>query len=320
MQARENETAFLNSLRSSPLIRGKQVHTANANLKGMLLSLAGFSLWATGDAVVKYLSAFYSIPVLIFYNVLISCSVLACASLWTGRLERAFKSEKRRLYLLRGLIIFLQMTLAIYAFSHMSLALTYAIVFSTPFITALLARALLGDRITVRQCMTIIAGFCGVLVILRPGLVPLGLPVLAALASSVCFACSNILARYAGSQKDAPLAMILLPQMVVLACAAIPFTFDPVLPAPAHWPHLLYFGLSSGAGMFCMSLGFIKARPALAAPFHYVQMLWGVGLGYVFFGDTLDLWTGIGAAIVIASGLFLIIREQDPRPDAVPAP
>lgn len=293
-----------------------------APLKGILLSLAGFSFWAMGDAILKFLSTDYHIATLIFYNALIAVACFLLAAPKLGGLSPTFRSRKMKWHVLRGGLILIQMFLIVYAFSHMSLAKTYALIFAAPFFATILAIPLLKEHVTVKQILSVALGFIGILIILRPGMIPLSIPVIAAITAALVFSLSNLIVRHIDDGNEPLLAWPLIPEIIILLGSACLFLFHPEIPDTQHLPHIVFLGITSAAGLLCVSLAFVYAPAALAAPFHYVQMLWAIALGYIIFGDTLDLWTGAGAAIIVASGIWLIFlgRDQNKGSYNPPAP
>lgn len=285
----------------------------SSNLKGILFSALGFSTWALGDVIIKYLTAFYSNSAIIFFNSCIVMVLFVGAAPWLGGLKRTFRSKKMKLHLLRGVFLTAQIFFVVYGFSHMTLAKTYAIVFSAPFLATLLSIPLLGEKINPKQWLAIGLGFSGVLTILRPGLIPLDLATLSALAGALIFSLMNIVVRIIEKPEENNETLIswgLLPEMVVVIVSFLIFLPHFTLPTVTHLGLLTALSVTSAVGMILIAYAFRVAAPAVAAPFQYVQMLWGVVLGYIIFGDVLDLWVGIGAGIIIASGLWLIWQEK----------
>lgn len=284
------------------------------SIKGILFSAAGFTSWALGDAIIKYLTGFYTIYAIVFYGAVTVSVFFTMASPWMGGLRQTFASKKLKWHLLRGVLFFIQMVMVIYGFSQMTMAKTYAIVFSAPFMTAILSVFLLKEKICPRQWLAILTGFAGILIILRPGMVPLDAPVLSVLGGAFIFSLANIAVRFIekpGEHTETMLSWGLLPELVVTLCSGALFIPDFVFPAAVHLPLIGLMALSSATGMTLIALAFRAAAPATVAPFHYVQMLWGVILGYLVFGDVLDFWVGVGAAVVIGSGLWLIWQERN---------
>ncbi len=276
---------------------------------GIALSLTGFSLLSFGDAAIKYLSAHYSSHSLVFYNSLFGLTTLLLLSPRLGGIGPTLRDRRLGLHLLRGVLVFAQLSLIVYAFGHLPLATVYAMVFSAPLFSTVLGVVVLGDRVSWRHWAAVAIGFVGVMVILRPGMVPLETATLAALASALFFSLVNLLARHMRHGGHTLLSWGFYPHLVILVTLLLFFTDELQAPRPGDLPLLLFLGAVSALGGIAVARAFAHASTVTAASFHYVQMLWGVGLGYLLFGDALDPWTALGGAIVIAGGLWLIRIE-----------
>jgi drug/metabolite transporter (DMT)-like permease len=278
--------------------------------RGILLSVLGFSLLSFGDTTIKYLSSYYSTYSLVFYNSLFGLIVLSLLSPWLGGLGATLKDKRIGLHLLRGALVFVQLSLIVYAFTQLSLAKAYSMAFMAPIFSALLGIPLLRDRVSLRQVSAIVLGFVGVLIILRPGLIPLEPASLAALASALFFSLVNITARYMRGSRHTLLSWAFYPHLVIITILVLAFLEELQGPRLQDLAYLAFMGGISAFGAIAIARAFAHARTATAASFHYIQMLWGVGLGYLFFGDRIDLWTSVGAVVIIASGLWLIRAER----------
>lgn len=277
--------------------------------KGILLALLGFSLLSFGDATIKYLSSYYSTYSLVLYNSVFGLSLLLLLSPWLGGISNTLKDKRIKLHLLRGVLVFVQLSLIVYAFTQLPLAKAYAISFVAPMFSALLAIPLLKDRLSWKHVMIIGVGFAGVLIILRPGLIPLEMASLAALISALFFSLANIIARYMRNGQHTLLSWAFYPHLVIISILLVFFWADLQAPRLQDLLYLAFMGGVSAFGAISLARAFAHARTATAASFHYVQMLWGVLLGYFIFGDMVDLWTAVGAVVIIASGLWLMRME-----------
>ena len=205
--------------------------------------------------------------------------------------------------------MFVQLSLIVYAFTQLPLAKAYAISFIAPMFSALLAIPLLRDRVSWQHVVAIIIGFLGVLIILRPGVIPLELASLAALTSALFFSLVNITARYMRDTKHTLLSWAFYPHLVIISILLLLFLSELQWLRLQDLAYLAFMGGVSAFGAICIARAFAHARTATAASFHYVQMLWGAALGYFIFGDKLDLWTAVGAVVIIGSGLWLMRVE-----------
>lgn len=281
----------------------------HAAAKGIVLSLLGFSLLSFGDVTIKYLSSYYSTYSLVLYNSVFGLVLLLLLSPWLGGIKNTLLDKRIKLHLLRGGLVFVQLSLIVYAFSQLPLAKAYAISFIAPMFSALLAIPLLKDRVGWQHVVAIVIGFLGVLIILRPGLIPLELASLAALTSALFFSLVNITARYMRNTSHTLLSWAFYPHVVIISILLLFFLDDLQWFRGQDLIYLSFMGGVSAFGAICIARAFAHARTATAASFHYVQILWGVILGYFIFGDKLDLWTAVGGAVVISSGLWLMRVE-----------
>ncbi len=277
------------------------------HLKGALLAAAAFSLFSIGDALIKSISGIYSFYVMIFFISLFAIGTLLIFSSPLDGLRETLKSRKIPLHLLRGFFFFLQFPLIIFGLSHLPMTKFYALVFVTPFLTSLIAIPVLKERVQGRSWLAIFVGFFGVLIVLRPGLIPLDMPSLAVLGLALFSALVNIMVRVIGAEET-KLSFALFPEALVFVAAGclVLLTGGFEIPAGAHLFILAAIGCLSATGMVLIAMAFSYAPASVAAPFHYIQMLWALLFGYFIFDDALDIWTGVGAAIIILSGIWLL--------------
>lgn len=276
------------------------------SVAGVLLALVGFSLLSFGDATIKFLSSYYSSYSLVFYNSVFALIILLLLSPWLGGVRDTLRDKRIRWHLLRSVLVFAQLSLIVYAFSQLPLAKAYAIAFVAPAFSALLAIPLLGDRLSWRHVTGIACGFLGVLVILRPGMIPLDYAAIAALLSALFFALVNITARYMRDSKHTLLSWAFYPHVLIMLLSPLLFAEHLQWLRVQDIGYLAFMGGASAFGGIFLARAFAYAHTAVAASVHYVQMLWGVLLGFILFGDVIDQWTLMGAVIIISSGLWLI--------------
>lgn len=279
-------------------------------VRGMLCSFAAFSLFAIGDALFKYLMQSFPLLMVSAYSSFFALTVLLAVAACSGGIRKHLRTAHPGLHLLRAAGLLFQFLTILYAFRAMPLASAYAIVFAAPFLAAVLAIPVLKEYPSGQAWMAIAAGFCGVFIVLRPTLAAEPLPACSALLTACLFALCNVLARLMRHNGGTPLTFALYPELVTVAGTAV--LAAPVLQVPTAgflgWSVILG-GLCAG-GMVLMARAFVLAPAALAAPFHYTQILWGVGLGWLMFGDSPDAWTLAGASVIAASGI-LLLRARD---------
>ncbi|MFN0113794.1 MAG: DMT family transporter [Paracoccaceae bacterium] len=284
---------------------------AGSHLRGALLSLAAFGVYATHDAAVKFLGGSYSPLQIIFFSTLLSFP-LVTIMLMRDPTDGNLRPRHPWWVAARTGAAIVTTVAAFYAFSVLTLAQAYAIFFSMPLMITLLAIPLLGERVGPRRGMAVVAGLAGVLIVLRPGSAPIGLGQVAALVAATTGAFVSVVVRKIG--QDERSAVIMLYPMVanfIFAAAILPFVYRPM-----PFAHLALLGLMSAlgfAGGLFIIAAYRRAPAVVVAPMQYSQILWAALYGTLFFRERLDLWTAVGTAIIILSGVYIVLREDSPR-------
>jgi drug/metabolite transporter (DMT)-like permease len=196
------------------------------------------------------------------------------------------------------------------AFRYLQLDQALSILFSTPFMVAILAGPMLGEWIGWRRWMAILLGFAGVLLVTRPGYGGIHWAALYSVASAVCYALYIIATRIL-SRSDSSETTLFYSNLVgvIAMLPVLPFVWR----TPDNW-FLIFlmagFGAFGSFGHYMLIVGHRLAPASILAPFMYTQLVWAVLLGFLIFGDVPNNWTLAGAAVVVASGLYLLYRER----------
>lgn len=210
----------------------------------------------------------------------------------------------------RSLLLLLSTALNFIALQYLQLSQTISIMFSAPFILALIAGPLLGERIGPRRLAAVVVGFGGVLIVARPGFGGLHPAALLSLAGAVCYSFYAVTTRLLAAHDSSQTTLFYSGLAgVALMTPLLPFIWT--TPAsPLVWVLLLVTGALGTLGHWLLILAHARAPAMVLSPFLYTQIVWMVALGYLVFGDVPDRWTLTGAAVVIASGLYLLHREH----------
>lgn len=223
------------------------------------------------------------------------------------------RSTKHAHQLVRSLLMLGATALNFLALRELRLDQTVTIAFMAPLVVALLAGPLLGEWVGWRRMTAIVVGFCGILIVMRPGFGSFQPAILLAMAAMLCYALFMLLTRYL-SHYDPPEVTLFYSLLAGTALVA-PFALTSwVWPATSlDWLLLASLGISGGLGHYLLILAYHHAPASTVAPFIYVQLLSMIALGYIVFDQLPDLWTLAGAGVVIASGAFLLYRERKTR-------
>lgn len=280
----------------------------SGNLRGALFALFGFAVYAVHDVVIKVMGADYSPFQLVFFSVLLTFP-FAMVSMMRDSVSGTLIPVYPWWLALRTVAAVITGVCAYYAFSVLPLAEVYAILFASPLIITVLAIPVLGETVRIRRWAAVFVGLIGVIVVLRPGATNLELGHLAALTAAFCGSIASIVVRKVGAEER-PMVLLLYPMMAnfVLMAIALPFVYKPM---PIE--HLGLMGLVAmlaWSGSRMMITAYQSGEAAIIAPMHYSQIIWATIFGFWFFGETIDTPTGIGASIIIASGLYIVLRES----------
>jgi drug/metabolite transporter (DMT)-like permease len=196
------------------------------------------------------------------------------------------------------------------AIHDVQLATASTIGFSTPILVTALSVPLLGEPVGPRRWTAVFVGFIGVLIIVRPGSDLMNPATLLLFGSSSCYALYQIVTRRSGAHDTAETGIVYAALVGTLATSlVVPFVFKP---PTSLQDSLLFLGLGvfGGFGHYLVTRAFQLAPAAFVSPLGYVELLGTTVLGYLIFGNVPDAQTWLGAAIIVAAGLYIALRER----------
>jgi len=282
-------------------------HTSDFR-RGLIFIMAAVFWFSLLDTTIKWLTQSYAITQIVWFRYTVSF-FLGLAYAWPSLGLRVFRSGRPWLQVSRGALLLCCTITAVIALRYLPLVDVMAVIFTSPLMTCALSVPLLGEKVGWRRWSAIAVGFGGVLIILRPGFAEIHWAVLAALGSAFFGALYNIITRKVAAH-DAPKVSLLYVNMVGALLATPGLAFDWQAPVGWDWALFLLIGLLGGIGHLCLIHAFTHGPASTLAPFSYTQILWTTVLGYVVFAEVPSLWTFAGAAVLIASGLYLLHRER----------
>lgn len=274
----------------------------------MLFALLGFAVFSTHDALIKFLGVDYAPFQILYFSVLFSFP-FATLMLMSDREADTLRPHNPGWVAARTAGGVLTGASAFYAFSVLPLAQVYAFIFAAPLLITLLSIPILGERVGLHRWVAVVLGLVGVMVVLRPGAEPLTLGHMAGLSAALGSAFVSVITRKIGRQERAAVLM-LYPMManVLLMGAILPFVYTPM--PGAHLALLAVVSVLGFAGGLCMIGAYRFGDAAVVAPMQYSQIIWGAGFGFFFFAELPDQATFLGAGIIIAAGLYVVLRES----------
>ena len=286
-----------------------QADSARNRLTGIGLVSLAYLMFSLLDGSAKWLVASMPVIMVVWLRFAIH-AVVAGAVLFPVRGLSLVRTRHLRWHLLRALMFVAMTGINFWALQYLQLTVTSSIFFTVPLIIAVLAAPLLGEKLDAGRWMAIAAGFIGVLVIVRPGSTDFHPAMLASLVNAVLYALFMLMTRRLAAY-DSPETIQYLPA-VGAAIGLAPFAIAAwEMPDTAlEWTLACLMGVLGGFGHYLLALAHRYAPSTVIAPFLYQQVIYMALFGYIVFGDVPGTPVWIGAAIVIASGLYLFWRER----------
>lgn len=268
---------------------------------------AGVAFLVANDAIAKLLTDRYTPIQIVFLRNLIAVPIITTVIIMAFG-SASLRSRHLSLHALRGALMTLGAWLYFTALIYLPLAEATALVFSAPIFITALSVPLLGEHVGWRRWGAVLLGFVGVLVIVRPGSAAFQLAALLPVGTALCYALFMISARWI--DRSERLWTMMLFAMLFPMIYAAPFAVANWVPVQGG-DMLLFLGLAicGSLGLALIGQAFRMAPAAIVAPFDYTALIWATGLGWLIWGDVPLLWTILGAAIIVISGIIIILRE-----------
>jgi len=259
------------------------------------------------DAIAKHLTLRFPVAEVIWAR--FAFHLLFMAPLLARRLPLVSRTRNLRLQVLRGVMILLASGSLVTGLRYIPLAEINVLFAASPLIVTALSAPLLKERVGPRQWAGVVVGFLGVLLIVRPGFAAMHPAATVVVLGAGFYAISQIAARSLGAVDD-PRTTVFYTALVCVAAmsAVVPFVWVP--PGPVDWAVMAATGLLSMTGHLAATKAFQMAPAATVSPFNYSGMVWATLFGFLGFGDLPDVWTVIGAVVIVASGLYVLRRRR----------
>lgn len=220
------------------------------------------------------------------------------------------------LHAVRGVLHGVGVMLWFYAMTRIPIAQVTALGFTAPIFATVGAALFLGERLRVRRIVAVVLGFTGTMVILRPGFIAVDLGAVAQIAAAPLFACSLLLSKKL-TETESNTAIVGLMAIFVTLTLMGPALYVWRAPTWEELGWLFLTALAATLGHFCMTQAFRMTELTITQPVSFLQLVWATLLGLYLFGEEPDLWTWIGAAIIVASATYIAHREVRQRPRAI---
>ena len=272
----------------------------------MLVVSAAGSLSAM-HAIVRFLSPSIHPFELAFFRSLFGFIVIL-PLLLRGGID-SVRTHQPRLQMLRGVVSIAAMMSWFYGLSMVPLAEATALSFTNVIFGSLAAIIFLREKMTMARGIAVFIGFVGVLVILRPGFVQMDIGVVCVLFSALCWGCSVVIVKQLGRTDSA--VSIVAWVGIQLSILSLPFALSVwVWPTMEEWLWLSLLGTLATIGHLCMVQGLKLTDAMTIFPLDFTRLIWASLFGLFIFSEWPDVWTFVGAGIIVISGTFMLYRED----------
>jgi drug/metabolite transporter (DMT)-like permease len=277
------------------------------NVTGIGLMLLGVLLFSCNDALGKWLLTTYSLGQMLLIR---SATALVLIAPFAARAGVAAYTGAPRpaLQIFRLALGAAEVSMFFLAVTYLPLADTVTFYLAGPIYVTALSAVLLGEEVGWRRWGAVLVGFMGVLVALKPSAATLTWPAMIALAGSMFYALLLVTTRHLRGTSDIVMASGQIASTLVLGLVLAPFGW--VAPTLPDFLLLALLGAVATVALMCINRSLKLAPASVVVPYQYTMIVWAVALGYVVFGDAPAPHVLAGAAIIIAAGIYIFVREQ----------
>jgi drug/metabolite transporter (DMT)-like permease len=274
-------------------------------LLGIVFICISGALFPIMNGLVKLLSAGYESPQIVWARTLGHLIFVLALFAPSRGVAGIMRTTKLPWQIGRGTLLLLSTMCFFYAVQFVPLAKAASISFTAPLIVTILAVPLLGERIGLNRLLAVLVGLAGVLIVIRPGSEVFQWASLLILCSSACYGLYQILTRQVAGH-DTPETSVVYSALVgtVMTSFAVPF-FWTTPTSLQDIAILSSLGIFGGLGHYCVARALTYGPANVLSPFQYFQLIGSVIVGYLMFAEMPDIFTWVGAAVIVASGLFI---------------
>jgi len=272
-------------------------------IKGALWMLFASFCYVASATLTRYLDGSYDTFQLAFLRCAVGVCVLTPVVLRAGLAQ--LKTKIIHIHGLRMAVTYVAILLWFYAAETVPVGDFFAIQFASPLFTIGAAALLLRETVTLKSWLAAMVGFGGVLIIVRPGYIPVSIGVLAAIATALSYALVNTLIKVA-SRHDSPTVMTFYVNVLIVPVSAVPAFFVWKTPLWGDVPTLLGVALFATLAQFCVANAISLADARIVQPMNFMRMPIAALFGFLVFGEFPDFWTWTGALIIFGAAWYAV--------------
>ncbi|MDK3074050.1 DMT family transporter [Sedimentitalea sp. JM2-8] len=280
---------------------------------GIVLMIATTVVFAAQDGISRHLAGEYNVMMVVMIRYwFFAAFVVAIAARARGGVAAAARTAQPGIQIIRALLLAAEICVAVLGFTILGLVESHAVFACYPLLIAALSGPILGERVGWRRWSAIGVGFIGILIILQPGFGVFDPWAIIPLVSAVMFAVYGLLNRYAARRDSTATSFFWTGTVGAVLMTAVGVWFwEPM--APRDWGWMLTLCVTGVSGHWLLIRCYEAAEASAVQPFAYFQLVFASAMGMMLFGETLRANVAIGAAIIVAAGLFTLWRERTQR-------
>lgn len=278
---------------------------------GVGLMILGLALYALADAFIKHLMAIYSVPQVTLLRAITRFLPLLAATFFQGGPLKILYSQHPKQHLLRLAVNLAYTLVFMFAISSGSLTTVYTVSYTSPLFMVVLGAFLLKEKVTSDRWLAVAIGLVGVIIAMRPGSDVFEVAALMVLFGTFLGAVNKILMRRLAATEHS-LAIAMYPNLVmILVMLPVVLFWNPWLPMPLeHWVLFGCMGVLTASGQYCIAQALRYAQASTLAPVDYSTFFWVVALDFAWWGKMPTTHALVGAAIIVASNLYILYRTK----------
>ncbi|KAJ56956.1 RhaT family transporter [Actibacterium mucosum KCTC 23349] len=277
---------------------------------GITLMVCTTLVFAIQDGFSRHLAGEYNVMMVIMLRYWFFAGfVAAMGARQAGGLRAAAATKQPVLQAFRGLLLVAEICVMVAGFVALGLVESHAIFAAYPLIIAALSGPILGERVGWRRWAAIGVGFVGVLIILQPGRTVFQPAAIIPLIAAIMFALYGLLTRFAARKDDAATSFFWTGMSGFVGITLVGIWFWEPMAGP-DWGWMIALMISGALGHWTLIRCYEVSEASAVQPFAYLQLVFASTIGLVVFGESLQANVAIGAAIVIAAGLFTLWRSR----------
>lgn len=279
-------------------------------LQGIMWMLASCFWYSVTAILMRYLADSMHPFTIVFYRNVFALMLMLPILFHAG--HSVFYTSRITTHFWRGVLGVIGMILFMVALAKIPTTRAIALSFTAPLFTTIAAMIFLKEKVGVHRWSALIIGFIGTLVILRPGFAVFDVMSLFMIAATSVWAVSGVLIKRL-SETESPRTMVFYLTLLSVPLSLPMFLMHPELPDLHEAMMLLLLGFVSNTAQYCMFHAYGRTNVTVLLPFDFSRLIFVTIISYFAFNEVLDIWTGVGAVIILVSSVYIARREARAR-------